>query len=1453
MTSRWRAVWVAVVLAVGSARAAVPILPLDQVKPGMKGIGKTVFEGTRIEEFDITVIGVMKSFDFQMDMILIRLDSGPVVEKKTGIIGGMSGSPIYIDGRLIGALAYGWAFQIEPIAGVTPIEQMLEHYDPQHPVAAAARERRAGGDSPLDLRGRLLPADGPVRLGGREVGEIMVAPNADEANHLQRLRPDLAVFRPVATPLYISGVGGRALRDLEEYLRPYNLLPMAAGSTAAPPDTPFELAPGAAVGVPIASGDIDFSAVGTLTYVDGEVALAFGHPFFGFGGVELPFCSAFVHTVISSVADSNKLGGLIAPIGTMSQDRATCIGATLGPAPTTIPVEYRLRELDRANERTFRVQMSRQHQIATMFTVTLMNLAMENVAGAEYDGVVESRIEISARPSEEAEPQSVVRLNSFSEQGNASFGMNPMLDLFTALTLLRENPFGEATIEGVQVDLTFSRAHKPLMIERAQSTQTKVKPGETLEVVCDLKPFGGESESRTIQVEVPGNAPLGPLGIILIGGGDGFALRPRINPAPEPTDMASLIEWLGTDGRSDAIYCELMLASAGLEFNGHKLRDLPAPMAEALLTTTAEGLNSTPDVVEQVDEFGRPVSGIGVVVVEVVGPEGEQGEGGDVSLGNLVPQRGGLEVGLGGGMPLGLSSLAGLERMPRLAAAVSAGQPAAEARNARFLERIAWAAAPVAAVQQAGLRRLRAGTPMAPDAWRRRAAPPAEEPPADEPPADEPPDITGDLDLDSPPAMPSWRELRDVERGNLGVGGPPTGAAPETGDGEPLARPVSVWTVADAEAFGAGRFDGTYLSEDGKVAMAPRRAELGRPETDRAWAVLPRADGSVLVGGWGERATLHRVAPGGEPTELLAAEDAGVTALCALDGATALAATAPSGTLWRVTGEQATQLAQLPEPYIWAMVPDGAGGVYAATGNRGRLYRVDANGTATLVFESRDRHLLALCAAPEGGVYVGAYPTGRVYRIADGVAQSVFQAEDAGVLSLAATARHLYVGTAGSGQVYRLDRDGNVAELLSGDGGNIYALAPAGDLVYAAAGSPGRILRFNGDAQRAEVYRTEEPLLLGLSADPARLICSVAVTGEVLALDLSGSERGYYLSPVHDAGVAARWGVARWGYDSTNNAVVAIETRSGNSTTPDAAWSEWSTGMVEHEGQPVTSPPARYVQFRASFFGQAGDVCALDRVSLFYRTINRAPTVTLKAPTDGALAREDLELEWEAEDPDDDKLTYRAHFAPLGSDDWQEIRPAADEDEASGEESPAADEEPAEQPAPDEEEPAETEEQPKAAGDEAVEVAETEPLEETSVTWDTTGVADGLYRLRITASDAVRNPDDPREAEVISGVVRIDNSAPAAEPAPVEEPVPPVTELVLRDAGSWLSSAEYRLDDGKWVALLPLDGIFDSPVETVRLPAIDTADGPVVFALRVRDAAGNTANLSWTFDTAGGG
>ncbi len=1519
----------------GAAQAAPAIMPLDDVRIGMKGYGKTVFEGTRIDRFDVTVIGVLESFEFETDMILIRVENGPVVTKGYGIIAGMSGSPIYIDGKMIGALAYGWSFQKEPIAGVTPIEQMISQYDPQHPEAKAARarrqlrkERQDGrlAAAPRPLEGSLRPVGGTLEVGGQTVNEVRVAPNRGEAERLGRTRSDVGVLVPVQTPLFVRGLSGPALRLLERVFEPFNLLPMQVSGGGASPDTEVDFSPGAAIAVPITYGDIQLTGVGTLTYRDENLVLGFGHPMFNLGRVDMPMATAYIHTVIGSSLSSSKLGGPIKRIGRISQDRTTCIGGKIGAPADTVGVRYTLTEKDRGSARDFRVDLLRQPGLTEILTTLLMQMAVQNVAGAYFDGVTSTRIEITTRVKQNGQPLKIVRENSFDSKALGMFGVNPLLDLFSTLTLLRQNPFGEAPVQSVNVDLQFEAARRFAAIERAQVSQQVVRPGQKVAVTLYLKPYGGGSTPLTIPVEVPENAPGGPLILLFIGGNDAFALRPRINPPPMPNDVPTLVEWLNNRVRNDSVVVETVLPTAGLEINRKQLPDLPDPIVGPLASSNADGMRQFRDIEERVVPTSDVVAGVAAVMVEVASDEAPR-------QGAQKSERPGLNIepppmqqeptGPVGELPGGDSAITNI---------LGAGDLGPELTwMLRPARRTSVTPEQMAQLLRDTCQRYRPRTVrrswLAPSRPQRRGtggeATPTDKPgdkpsKGDGPAADAPPDVTDSLELKKPPKMPTWEELDELAKAGK-VAKEPSGEdddqskSSEDEDGEPIGRPMGVWSLVDSKGFAEGKFTGTYGSSSGRVGLAPAVSSLGRPDAERLWAVLPRPDGGLMVGSWGPRAKLYRMAPDGKAEVWLETDDAGLQALTALGDGSVAVGGIPSGRIYQVRGKGLSKvLATLPERYIWQLAPAAGGGLYAATGNRGRLYHVTAAGVAAVVLQAADRHLLAMAAMPDGGVAVGSWPMGKVYRVKGTEVESLFQVPDGGVLSLAATTdKRVYVGAAGAATVYRLEPDGQVTELALGEGGDVYAMTAIGNTVYAGTASPARLHRLEADGEITEIYHSEEPFVLGLGAAKNALVTTIAGSGEVVAMALGGSRRGTYLSPIHDAGTRARWGMVRWRGSNSKEARILIETRTGNTAYPDKAWSGWSPMLAAPDGSPVPSPAARYVQFRATLLAGADGVCHLDRVDLLYRTLNRPPTVAIKEPETGAVVRGKLKVKWEAEDPDDDKLHYEVFYAPAGSKEWTKVEAAAEDGE--GKEGKAKEGKSKEGQDPDDKDgPAAGKAKPKAApkGGEAKadagsvalvaapgwlrrlwrrldssigdsgkagkerpgtkppskkakpEPGDKEPgkakakavkeknLSDESITWDTTALPDGLYRVKVVAYDDLRNPDDPKQAEAVSRPFRVQNAGPFLVGKPLVPDAAPPEVLEFGDDGTYLASAEYRYDDDEWKALMPVDGLFDSRFERIKRPALPEDPGQHTLTIRVRDAAGNVSRFQWTFTIA---
>jgi len=721
--------------------------------------------------------------------------------------------------------------------------------------------------------GRDAPVDGPLRL---QTGAA--SPNCRSPRIRRRARLNRTARRrhPRARrdPL-LQGLGGTGVKMMERLLEPYNLVPMQAGGAAVPAEAEASFEPGAAIAVPITTGDIEMTAIGTLTYLDDGVALGFGHPFFGFGQVEMPMATGYIHGVIGSLATSNKLGGMLKPVGAITQDRPTCIGGTMGRLADTLPVQYTLTEAGRGGSRDFSIRLVRHPSLTDLYTVVLMQMAMQNVAGGYFDGVTRSAVTIQTRVPEAGQNLIIKRSNSFDSKAASDFGGNPLWDLFMTLSLLRSNPFGEADVASVQVDMQFETARRFANIERAQAAQQTVKRGERFDVEVFLKPYGGQSTSLKVPVQVPENAPLGRwvCGRRQRRGGHPAADQ----PAPSPHDVPSLIHWLNDTVPNDSLVVEKVLPTFGLEMSGHQLHDIPAPIVEPLFTATVDDMRLIPDVDENVIPTADVVAGVAGVMVEVIGDEGQRAEGAGGDLANIpvgpmmMPESPMMGEMMNAAARTMASLTSDLRPTPELSWTLQPPSMAAASPALQRLERISAAlggarpatVARAPARRSAGLGRLSAGHQPAPS--RHRPAPrqaDVETAPA----ADEtgPPDVTETLKLDDPPKMPTWKELEELGDGKMTSADAAESTATSEGEepseeDQPLARPVSTWDLTSVEDFVAGRFDGSYPSGDGSVNLAPLTAVLGKPGAERIWSVLALKDGTVVTGSWGPEATVFRL------------------------------------------------------------------------------------------------------------------------------------------------------------------------------------------------------------------------------------------------------------------------------------------------------------------------------------------------------------------------------------------------------------------------------------------------------------------------------------------------------------------------------------------------------------------------------------------------------------------
>lgn len=452
-------------LPVSSVWAAPEIMPVDDVKQGMQGIGKTVVSGTKLEEFGVEVLGVMKNKGPSGDLILVRT-YGDVIDRTGGIAQGMSGSPVYINNKLVGAIAYGWSLTDHKIGMVTPIADMLKLWE--------------------------MP---------------------DKYNASMQVEDNLPGFEEMATPLMVSGFSSNALSMLQDKLKPFNLTPYEVG--AAPSDAGFgPLEPGGAVGVELVRGDSSVAALGTVTYVEGDKVLAFGHPFLKKGNIGYFMTNAYVFTTVMGLENSFKVGTTGDAVGLINQDRGAAVAGKLGRYPTIIPVRIMVKDNDTGKITDSAIQVVKDEQLSSILSATTVFNVIDKTIDRVGPGTAKVSFEISGRNM----PVEVIhRDNMFYSP--ASVGEAAVGEFLDAMTMISGNQYNPVDIMDVKVNVSVSEERRTATIVEAKAKTLTAKPGETIDIGVKVKPFRGEPITRVVPFTVPKEQPEGPLTLEVRGGG----------------------------------------------------------------------------------------------------------------------------------------------------------------------------------------------------------------------------------------------------------------------------------------------------------------------------------------------------------------------------------------------------------------------------------------------------------------------------------------------------------------------------------------------------------------------------------------------------------------------------------------------------------------------------------------------------------------------------------------------------------------------------------------------------------------------------------------------------------------------------------------------------------------------------------------------------------------------
>jgi hypothetical protein len=540
-------------------------MPVDQIQTGMVGVGKTVFSGTRIEEFQVEILGVLKKARPHGDIILARFSGGPL--EKAGLIQGMSGSPIYIEGKLIGAQAFGWAFSTEPIGGITPIGEMWDLW--QQMESQGGRE---GGE--------LRAPDYPWELGG-PVEEVFF-PRDARPDHLQIASRQHPALVPLKTPVMLSGFDDRVVDQMAPIFERYGLMPIQAGTLGEEELDPAPLEPGASLAVQLVRGDVNASAIGTLTYREGDRIMGFGHPLFSAGNVDFPMTAAYVHSILPSQTISFKLASTTKQMGVLRQDRRAGVAGVIGQAPSMIPIQLSIHHSHGEGAESFFFEIiDDQFFSPNLVTWTTLNsLLARSATMGDLTMELDARIAIDGRPDLEVR-------NIFS-------GAMPYVVLATELGeivgVLLRNELEDISLRDFTLDITVQPLRRTAQISSARAAKRTVRPGEDVQVTVFLEPYRGEEQTVSTIIRVPEDAPEGRLALQI---NDAISsMKWEQKRAPHRfnfQNLDQLLEMLGKLERNDQLIVKLVMARGGAVIKGQELPSLPPSALAVLRGSQQEG------------------------------------------------------------------------------------------------------------------------------------------------------------------------------------------------------------------------------------------------------------------------------------------------------------------------------------------------------------------------------------------------------------------------------------------------------------------------------------------------------------------------------------------------------------------------------------------------------------------------------------------------------------------------------------------------------------------------------------------------------------------------------------------------------------------------------------------------------------------------------------------------
>lgn len=1420
------------------------IMPLSEVRGGMKGYGLTVFKGTKIEKFDVEVIGILRKANNGRDQIFVRLIGGPVTERQANIIQGMSGSPVYVNGRIIGSVAYGpGGFSKEPLGMLTPIEDMLDALDPKLPA------RPSGLSTPAST-----PLSTPLNVGGEIINRIEFRDSMSAGSTPAK---GTLVMTPLMTPLMVSGMSSRGIASLTNTFAPYGMVPMAGPGAKADP-IQVELKPGSSVGVALVTGDIDMTGVGTVTYRRGNKLVAFGHPMLEIGPTDAPMTTAWVHDVYPNYQVSFKIASPMKTVGRIFEDRPWSIGGEVGVMPKMIPVTVDVDDKALGRKRTLNVSIVNHPALAPRLILTVASEALTQVHGIPGDAMATVDLTIDADQVGKIE-----RKNVFFNPSEIE--VEALDDLQGLLSILVGNRFHPVDVKSVHMTVKIESGRKTAAIDRIFIPKSKYQPGETIDVGVDLRPYKGEKFTKTVKVKLPEEIPDGKLSLRISGGIaaagdnqvmsvsaiDGDSAKAAPAPGGGAENIRQIIDKYLEREQNTQLVAKLVLPSSILDVGGEKLTNLPDSIASVMKSPKMTGLKLERDEIKVVEPMDYIVTGAQSISIKVERPRTSEKATSDQSAPPAKEN--------GPSQPTSSTSAEATDPMMDDAEAFYAS---------RAIEFPEWSDIPMAEVSVSAVT---------------------------EPEKDSAPDAVKPANGAKPEVKPDQKTSEAK----------PEQKSAASGAEKPVGRQPSVWKQSSMKEFSTGKFESAAATDADDIRLVPAMDKLAHLAENYVWQVIPDGNGGAFAG-TGNNGLIYRINGIGASSVFFKTGELQVHSLARDSKGNIYAGTSPSGKIFQISPDGKGKVVfDAEQKYIVALAVDGNDNVYAATGDAGIIYKIPASGQAKEFAKLSKNSVLSLAVGKSGNLYAGTGKGGVIVEITpDGTVSPIYNASEDSITSLAMDGLgNLYAGNGSSkGTIYRISSSGTVKPVFDKAPHALSLVVDRENNVYAA--SDEQIFKIMPDETVAAIDTRNSGaqfVSLAITSD-GTLLAGTANMGSVYRS--TSSINGTYTSPVHDAGLMSKWGRISWIAKNPGSSSVMLQTRSGNIAEPDGTWSAWSGAYINAPGQAIESPAGRYIQYKAILSGSDVTSPVIDQVSITYLTENRAPVVAISEPSAGTIVGKTQTIKWTALDPDKDSLSYDLYYSADEGKTWHTLTSAVKQQ--AKETSPAPAKPEAQQPKPKSSEilsidlgallkssksadevmakiKAELDKHPDITPEAKAKIlakapaaiakvvkanagqtsqstakpatsspSETGSTKQTSYSWDTTKVADGIYTIKIVASDRASNAVGFLTNEKVVGPVIVSNKPPKVDVYKSQIKVNGDRSVNFNGSAYHESAAiagvQYKVDSGDWMATAATDGMFDSISEQFEVVTQPLDMGKHTIEVKAIDAAGNSSSTKVVLD-----